>query len=128
MCLLKRGDMDKREIMLLTGIIIASLWLFLCIFLEGRKRRYVIIAGILADFVLFLLCRNFEMFLIGVAGGLICGLVPGFGGSLRKYDTAVQELHGRKNWVMVSVILFIMFFMVMSIAYPEIKVDFSNLF
>lgn len=120
--------MDKREIMLLTGIIIASLWLFLCIFLEGRKRRYVIIAGILADLVLFLLCRNFEMFFIGVAGGLICGLVPGFGGNLRKYDTAVQELHGRKNWVMVSVILFIMFFMVMSIAYPEIKVDFTNLF
>lgn len=126
--MLKRGDMDKREIMLLTGIIIASFWLFLCVIMEGRKRRYVILAGILADFVLFSLCRNVEMFLIGVAGGLICGLVPGFGGSLRKYDTAVRELNGRKNWVMVSVILFIMFFMVISVAYPEIKVDFSNIF
>lgn len=126
MCLLRRGKMDKREIMLLTGIIIASFWLFLCVFMEGRKRRYVIITGILADLVLFLICKNVEMFLIGAVGGLICGLVPGFGGSLRKYDTAVRELNGVKHWALVSIILFVMFFMVISIAYPEFKVSFFD--
>lgn len=120
--------MDNRQIMLLAGIIIASFWLILCVFMEGKKRRYVIMTGILLDLVLFLICKNVEMFLIGVVGGLVCGLVPGFGGSLWKYDTAVRELNGVKNWVLVSVILFVMFFMVISIAYPEVKVNFSYLF
>ena len=115
--------MEKREIILIVGIVIASIWLLLCTIMEGKNRKYVIIAGIIIDLVLFIVCRNLEMLLIGLVGGILCGLIPINPG---KYETAVRELKGIKNLVLVCVIFCVMLFMVMAIAWPGLKVDFSK--
>ena len=115
--------MEKREIILIVGIVIASIWLLLCTIMEGKNRKYVIIAGIIIDFVLFIVCRNLEMLLIGLVGGILCGLIPINPG---KYEIAVRELKGIKNMMLVFAIFFVMMFMIMAIVFPELKVDFSK--
>lgn len=114
--------MGKNEIILLVGIIIALIWLMACILIEGKGRKYVIMIGIVVDVVLFIVCRNWGMLLFGVIGGLLCGLVPGFGSSRWKYENAVREMKGVRNWVVVSIIFFVMIFMTMAIAYPEVRI------
>lgn len=108
--------MDKIEIILLAGIITALIWLGACIVIEGKNRKYIIMIGIMADIVLFIICKNCKMLFSGLLGGLLCGFVPGFGGSLRKYETAVREMKGVSNWAVVSVIFFVMVFMTIAIA------------
>ena len=112
--------MERADIILVAGIIIALIWLVTCFIIEGKNRKYIIMAGILIDIVLLIICRSIHMLCVGVVGGLMCGLLPGFV-SARKYEIAVQEMKGVKNWVVVSVIFFIMVFMVMVIAYPNFK-------
>lgn len=113
--------MERREMVLLAGIIMAVIWLGMCVLFEGKKRKYVIIAGGIIDLVLFLICRNGVMLFYGVLGGLVVGLIPGLGGSLQKYDTMIKELNGKKNSVIVMIIFFIMMLMLMVIAFPEIN-------
>lgn len=115
--------MERMQAIFLIGIIIGLIWMLLCVIIEGKNRKYVIMAGIIIDLILFIVCRNLEMLLIGLVGGLLCGFIPI---NPRKYETAVEEMKGVKNWVVVSVIFFIMIFMVMAIAWPGIKVDFSK--
>lgn len=112
--------MERTEIIFLAGLIVALIWLLACVIMEGKNRKYVILAGAMIDFILFIICRSVHMLCAGVVGGLMCGLIPGFV-SMRKYETAVREMHGVKNWVIVSVIFFIMVCMVMVIAYPNFK-------
>lgn len=112
--------MENNMIIILAGIIIAMIWI-MCVVIGEKNRKYIIIAGIIIDVVLFLICRNCGLFLIGVVGGLLCGSVPNFG-SLRKYETAVHEMKGVKNWVIVSIIFFVMIFMAVGIAYPDLKI------
>ena len=114
--------MERSEIIFLTGLIIALIWLFLCIFIEGKNRKYIIIFGIVMDIVLFAICQNCEMLLIGLAGGLACGLIPQLT-SVRKYRIAVREMNGIRNWLIVSIILFIMIFLTISVAHPELTID-----
>lgn len=95
----------------------------LCVFLEGRKRKYILLAGIIIDLVLFIVCRNLEMLLIGLVGGILCGIVPI---EPRKYETAIHEMKGIKNLLLVSIIFFIMIFMVFAIAYPGLKIQFTK--
>lgn len=114
--------MKKNDLILFAGIIAALIWLALCIFIEGKNRKYVIISGIVIDVVLFVICKNHEMLLIALLGGLACGLVPQLS-SVRKYKIAVHEMNGVKNWLVVSIIFFVMIFMTMSIAFPEIIID-----
>lgn len=115
--------MERMQIILLTGIIIGLIWILMCVIIEDKYRKHVIMAGIIIDFVLFIICRNLEMLLIGLAGGLLFGFLPI---NPRKYETAVEEMKGVKNLVVVTVIFFIMMFMVMAIAWPGIKIDFSK--
>lgn len=111
---------ERREIILLAGIIMALIWLGMCLVLQGKKRKYVIIAGCIMDIVLLLICKNVKMLFCGILGGLLGGLVPGLGGSLGKYDTALKELKGVGNLVIVLIIFCIMLFMIATIAYPEL--------
>lgn len=113
--------MEPTEAILLTGIIAASIWIAMCVIIEGRHRRYVIMTGIVIDIVLFIICRNSQLLLVGLLGGLACGLIPSFV-SMRKYETAVKEMNGIKNWVVVSVIFFVMVFMTIAIAYPNLEI------
>lgn len=62
------------------------------------------------------------MLLIALLGGLACGLVPQLT-SVRKYKIAVREMNGVKNWLVVSIIFFVMIFMTMPIAFPELIID-----
>ncbi len=115
---------NLTDVILVSGIIIAAIWLLVCLFLEGKNRKYVIMAGILIDLVLLIICRNGQMLCVGVLGGLFCGLIPFV--STRKYEMAVQEMKGVKNWVVVSVIFCVMVFMVVAIAYPHIRFVWKN--
>ena len=115
---------NLTDVILVSGIIIAAIWLLACLFLEGKNRKYVIMAGILIDLVLLIICRNGQMLCVGVLGGLFCGLIPFV--STRKYEMAVQEMKGVKNWVVVSVIFCVMVFMVVAIAYPHIRFVWKN--
>lgn len=108
--------MERMEIFALTGIIAALIWLCVCFFMEGKKRKYVIIAGIIIDVMLFMICRSYRFLLAGVLGGLACGLMPGLGKGVWKYEIAIREFNGIKNWTVVSVILFVMVCMVLATA------------
>lgn len=115
---------NLTDVILVGGIIIAAIWLCVCFFLEGKNRKYVIMAGVLIDLVLLIICRNGQMLCVGVLGGLFCGLIPFV--STRKYEIAVQEMKGVKNWVVVCVIFCVMVFMVVAIAYPHIRFVWKN--
>lgn len=87
-----------------------------------KARKYTIVLGIVMDIVLFLICRNWSFLLVSIIGGLACGLIPTLT-SRRKYAIAVKEMHGVKNWVGVSVIFFIMVFMIIALAYPGVEMS-----
>ena len=108
--------MERSEIIFIIGIVIATIWMLLCVLMEGKKRTYVILAGVAIDIILFAICRSPELLLVGLLGGLACGLIP-FLISGRKYKMAVDEMHGKKNWTIVSVIFFVMIFMWIGIAF-----------
>ena len=109
--------MDKAEIVFISGIIGAVIWLGFCFFIEGKKRNIVIAIGILIDIVMYVISPNEYLLLAGVLGGFACGLIPCLV-SVRKYNSAVREMKGK--WVIVSVILFVMFFFFFSVAFPEL--------
>lgn len=112
--------MDRTETIILAGIIVALIWLTVCVVAQERKRTYVILAGIVADIALLTVCRNVAMLLAGVAGGILCGLFPFRG--VRKYKEAVCQMHGVGNWVIVSVIFFTMIFLTVAVAYPDLTI------
>lgn len=114
--------MEKTEVILITGIIAACIWMAFAVLLEGRNRKRVITAGIGIDAALFIFCRSWEMLLIGFLGGIACGLIPGLGRGRWQYEQAVREMNGVKNWIVVSVIFFVMIFMTIAIAYPKLAV------
>ena len=41
--------MEKSEIIMLVGIIVATVWLLFCIIVEGEKRKFALGIGILID-------------------------------------------------------------------------------
>lgn len=114
--------MERSEIIFIIGIVIALIWMLFCVLMEGKKRTYVIFTGVVVDIILFAISKSHSMLLIGWLGGLACGLIPGLSSSVRKYRIAVNEMHGVKNWVVVSVIFFVMVFMLISIAFPGVEV------
>lgn len=108
--------MEQGKLIFIIGIVIAVIWMLLCVLIEGKKRTYVILAGAAIDIILFAICRSAELLLVGLIGGLACGLIP-FLISGRKYKRAVDEMHGKKNWTVVSIIFFVMVFMWIAIAF-----------
>lgn len=81
--------MERSEIILLVGILAGVIWMGTCVLIEGKNRKHVIMIGVIIDIVLFVICRNFGMLLVGVLGGLFCGFF-GFFYSVSKYETAVR--------------------------------------
>lgn len=110
--------MDKSEIIFLIGIIIALVWLGLCILIGDKKRKYTIIIGIIIDVILFIICKSYKMLLIGILGGLVFSLIPNFI-NRRKYDIAINLMNDKKSFVIVSIIFFVMVFMVLGITFLE---------
>ena len=113
--------MEQGELIFIIGIVVAIIWMLLCILMEGKKRTCVILTGAVIDIILFAICRNAELLLVGLLGGLACGLIP-FLISGRKYRMAVDEMHGKKNLTIVTVLFFVMIFMLIAIAFSVDKV------
>lgn len=113
--------MDQGNLIFVIGIVIAVIWMLFCVLMEGKKRNHVILAGVVVDVILFAICQNAELLLAGLLGGLACGLIPCLI-SGRKYRRAIDEMHGVKNWTIVSVIFFVMVFMLIAIAFSVDKV------
>lgn len=116
--------MEKADVILIAGIIIALIWLGFFVMLEGKKRFYVGWIGVAIDVVLFLFCRNTQLLCLSVIGGALMGLIPGLGGSVWKYERAVRQMNGIKNWVVALMIFFVMIFMSIAIAYPGLRIEF----
>lgn len=110
--------------LIIAGVIAALIWLGCCALIEGRNRKYVILTGVIIDVVLFAICRNYILLLCGLAGGLLCGLGVG-AKSRKKYETAIREFRGVRNWIVASMILFVMIFMCIAIACPDMEIVFG---
>lgn len=114
--------MNKKDIILIGGIIVACIWLLVYILIGNEKKRgIVLIIGAVLDFILYLICKNSGFFLVGIVGGLIIGLIPWFG-ERRKYGIAIRETGGVKNLAVVTVIFATMIFMFVAIAYPDVEI------
>ena len=114
--------MNKTDIILVGGIIIAIIWLMTYIIFEDeKKRRIVLVIGAIIDFVLYLIGKNTEFLLVGLIGGIICSLLPLRG--VRKRYNAIKETRGFANYMLVFVIFTIMILMFAAIAYPGVEVS-----
>ena len=107
---------------LFSGDILATIWLFLCIMMEGKKRTCVIVAGFIADIVLLIIYKKYKMFAIGALSGLVYGLISVLERT-HKFKLAVSEMEGLGKLLIVIVIFSVMIYMVMVIAYPNFIID-----
>lgn len=114
--------MSKTNVILLSGIILACIWLMVYILItDKRKRGRILIIGAVIDTVLYFICKNSDFLLAGIVGGLIIGLVPWFVTG-RKYSIARDETGGTKNLAIITVIFVTMIFMFVALAYPDAKI------
>ncbi len=113
--------MENRDVILIIGIVAAVIWLGFCAMTEEKSRKNVFITGIAIDTILFILCRKWELLLIGIAGGVLGGLFPLAG--IRRYTKALREMKSIKNLMIACTIFFVMIFMIIALLYPELKID-----
>lgn len=113
--------MDRSEIIIYTGIGVAIIWLITCVIIEGKGRMYVIAAGLIIDIILFLISKRCDFLLVGILGGVAIGVIPFYP---IKYKTAISEMNGVGNFVVVCIIVCVMILMVISIAKPGLSIAF----
>ena len=110
--------MEFREIITVIGFFLSLIWGGFYVCLEGKKRTYVIYIGIIIDIMLFAISRNTSLLLAGVSMGIVLGLFKAGANKLLikvAPGKAPYRMLGWKNWVIGSVIWFVMFLMVISI-------------
>ncbi len=111
--------MEQTEIIMFMGIGTALAWGALYAWMEdkGKKKLYVIFAGILIDAILFAVSWDYVALLGGVISGILLGSIKGgFNYLYRKigiYDR--HKMQGWKNWVILSVIMFVMMYLTIAI-------------
>lgn len=118
--------METSEVVLIAGIIGGLIWLLFCVIIEGEGKKTVFGIGIFIDIILFAFCRNCELLFVSLVGGIILGMFPDWVFSRSKYETAVRELDEKKNVTLVIIIFVVMIFMVIGIAYPDVRIDWFN--
>ena len=113
--------MDASNIIFISGVVVACIWLGASILCDGKARTYVNLFGVLIDVILFIICQKIDFLAVGVIGGLICGIFP----IMRpyKYQKAVKEFQGVWKWTIVLVIFFVMIFMVIAVANPNVTLE-----
>ncbi len=112
--------MEKQDIIIIGGIILACIWLMTYIIIEDDKKRRVILAvGAVMDIILYFIGKNTELLLVGIIGGFIFSFLPA--GSKRKRDNAIKETKGFFNYMLVFVIFTVMIFMLAAIACPGVE-------
>ncbi len=114
--------MDREEIIIYTGIGTAVIWLITCVIMEGKGRKYAVMAGLIIDIILFLISPKYDFLLVGILGGVAIGVIPFYP---IRYKTAVSEMKGVGNFVVVCIIFCIMILMTVSIANPELSITFG---
>ncbi len=113
--------MSKTDVIIISGIVMACIWLMIYILIEDDKKRKVIIAvGVIIDIILYIIGRNTGFLLYGIVGGILFSFVPAR--SRKKYSDAIKEAKGFKNYMIVFVIFTVMIFMIASIAYPGVEI------
>ena len=114
--------MDRSGVILISGIVLASVWLISYIIFEDKKKKNIaLIVGVVLDVILYFICKESEFLLVGIIGGLIIGLIPGLG-SIRKRKIALKETGGVRNFTILMVIFVTMIFMSAAIAYPDTRI------
>lgn len=113
--------MSKTDVIIISGIVMACVWLMIYILIEDDKKRKVIIAvGVIIDIILYIIGRNTDFLLCGIVGGILFSFVPAR--SRSKYENAIKEAKGHKNYTIVFAIFTVMIFMIVSIAYPGVEI------
>lgn len=109
--------MKETDIILVAGFGTALIWSCLFGLTEGKTRSFVTWVGVFINIMLLAISQNFMLLLAGVASGVILGSVKeGFNYLFRKigiHDRHVMQ--GWKNWVVLSVIMFTMFYLTIAI-------------
>lgn len=113
--------MNKVDIIVIIGIIVACIWIMMYILIEDDKKRKIILAvGVIFDIVLYLIGKNTDFLLAGIVSGIVFSFIPGR--SKRSYENAIKNTKGFKNYMAVFVIFTVMIFMLVSIAYPDMQI------
>ncbi len=114
--------MNKEDIIVIGGIVIACIWLMLYILIEDSKKRMIILSvGAMVDVILFFVGKNIGFLLAGIIGGIVFSFVPAR--SIQKHKNAINEAKGIKNFMAILVVFFVMILMFISIAYPNVEIE-----
>ena len=102
--------MKTTEIIIGIGFGMALIWGGLFTGTEGKKKTYLIWAGVIIDIILWAVSRNLVALFGGILMGIAVGsLKEGFNYLFRKMGIRDRHvMHGWKNWVILSVITFVM--------------------
>jgi hypothetical protein len=111
--------MKLTDIIIFIGFGMTLVWSGLYTGTEGKKKTYLIWAGVIIDIILWAVSRN----LIALFGGILMGiavgsLIEGFNVLFRKMGIRGREkyiMQGWKNWVISSVITTVMMLSTISI-------------
>ena len=98
----------------------ALIWSVLYVCFEDDKKKiiYVIWAGVIIDIILLAISRSHLALFGGVLGGIFLGSVKA-GANYISAKVGVRGRHGMqgwKNWVILSIIFFVMMFSALAIA------------
>lgn len=111
--------MKTTEIIIAIGFGMALLWGGFYVWFEDdkKKKTYVLWAGVIIDVVLWAVSRNLVALFGGILAGTAVGsLKEGFNCLFRKMGIRDRRLmYGWKNWVILSVITFVMMLSTISI-------------
>ncbi|MBE5933208.1 MAG: hypothetical protein E7263_07295 [Lachnospiraceae bacterium] len=113
--------MDKQDIILIGGIIVACIWLVTYILFDNVKIRRVILAiGCVIDIILFFIGKNADFLLAGIIGGAIVSFIPGR--TIRQRENAIKESKGFLNYLLVCIVFTVMILMLVPIAFPGVEI------
>lgn len=104
---------------LVAGIILSCIWLLATLIVKQKKRKILLIIGVAASFILLLYTLQWKPLVYGIFGGVFVGAI-GIG---YKQDKLL-ELHkqmGVVQTMIISIIAFVLFFMSMALAAPDLK-------
>ncbi len=110
--------MKTTDIILFVGFGMALAWSGLYTGTKGKKNTCLIWAGVMIDIILWAVSRNLVALFGGILGGIAVGsLIEGSNVLFRKMGIRRQKylMHGWKNWVILSVITWVMMLSMISI-------------
>lgn len=104
---------------LVGGIILSCIWLLATLIVKPQKRTVLIIIGVIADFILLAVTLQWKPFVYGILGGVFVGAI-----GIGYKQGELRELHkqmGVVRTMIIFAIAFVMIFMSMALAAPDLK-------